>query len=194
MLQGLLGGDAVQRIRRQVAQRAAGGGEDDAADLLVLFAPEALPDGAVFGVHRAELAATTVGRGAHESAGHDDDLLVGEGDSAATLQGDQGWLEPGAAGGADDEHVDVRVGGHLLHWRDLGAHLAGDRGEAVPRAVAVGSGANETRAKLARLLGEELKIAAGGKRFDPEAVGEGADDVQRLGADASSAAEQREAD
>ena len=67
----------------EVAEGAAAGREHDAADAVILLAPEALPDGGVLAVDRAEVASAGDHGATDEVPGHDERLLVGDGDGLA---------------------------------------------------------------------------------------------------------------
>ena len=60
MVERLLGRDIGELVGGQMTQRAARGGEEDAADFVTLLAPETLPDGGVLRVDRSELPAAAV--------------------------------------------------------------------------------------------------------------------------------------
>ena len=133
-----------------------------------------------------------VGGGADEVAGHDDDFFVGEGDGGAAVEGGEGGFKAGAAGGGDDEEVDVGVGGDVVHGGDVGAGVVGD-GLDAGEIIVGGVGPDPAGMKFTGLLLEEVEVAAGGEGADLKAIGQGADDVEGLDADAAGAAEEGEA-
>ena len=115
MVECLLRRYAGEFIGRQMTQSAAGSCEQNAADLVVLLAPQALPDGGVLRVDRSQLPAAAVDGVADELSGHDHDFLVGQSDRAAAFERCQRRLQTGAASSADDQHVAVRIRCHLVH-------------------------------------------------------------------------------
>ena len=147
----------------------------------------------MLGVDGAELAAAGVGGRADQRTGHDDDFFVGERDIGTATEGGEGWFEAGATRGADDEHVAVGVGGHVVHRADFCAHVTGDGLEFGRRsAVGVGCGPEVAGAEFAGLSFEQGEVASGGEAEDAVALGHRADDIKGLGADAAGGAEQDE--
>src|SRR4030043_468010 len=69
MTQRLVGCYTGQVVQGEVAEGAAGARKDDAGDAGPVFAPEALPDGAVLAVDGAQLGAMLAGGGPHPEAG-----------------------------------------------------------------------------------------------------------------------------
>ena len=182
VVEGLLGGDVGELVCGEMAQSAARGGEQDAADLVAAFAPEALPDGGVLGVDGPELSAASVDGVADELSGHDDDFLVGQGDGSAALEGGEGGFEPGASGGADDEDVAVGIGGHLVHGGESAAAVGCDLRQS---GSVVGCSPDVSGVELVGLGLEGVEVSSGGESKEVEAAGHCSDDIEGLSADAA---------
>ena len=97
-----------------MAEGAAGGGEEDAPDGLVLAA-HALPHGAGLAVDGQDLDAVSVRLRHDDVARHDDDFLVGEGDALPGVERLERGLEALAADRPDHDGVDVFAPDHFLH-------------------------------------------------------------------------------
>ena len=80
MLQGLFGADLRKLAEGRLAERAAGGGEDQALNFFGFAGAEALVDGVVFAVD-GEQHDFVFGDGGHDDfAGGDQDFFIGERD------------------------------------------------------------------------------------------------------------------
>jgi hypothetical protein len=85
--QRVTGCHVLEVARRQVAERAAGGRENEFLDGGDVLAPKALPDGAVLAVDGAQFAAVALRLLSDDGASHDEHFLVGERDSLAGAEG-----------------------------------------------------------------------------------------------------------
>jgi len=70
--------DALERVARVIAERAAGRGQDQPLDLVRLPSMQALVNRVVLAVHRQDRHAAAAGRLRHERAGHHQHFLVRE--------------------------------------------------------------------------------------------------------------------
>ena len=115
MREGLVGLHAGKFFERRGAERASGGGEDEAADFFVFAGAEALVDGVVFAIDGDDFGAALVGRGDNDFAGGDEDFLIGEGDFFAGLDGFVGGFEADDADSGGDDCVGFGNGGDGFH-------------------------------------------------------------------------------
>ena len=188
---GLLGSDAAERVGGPLAERAAGGRQHEALDRVARLADEALEQRRVLRVDRDDDGAGPRGGGLDERAGHDERLLVGEGDRLAGLGGRERGAEAGGPDDGRDHDVDLGRLGELTDGVGAGGDLDVGVGEGVaevPEAGLVGDhGALGTNA--AGLLREFLPARAGRERRDPELVREERGDLERLDADRARRAE-----
>ena len=98
MLERLLQRDLLHLRERPGAERAAGGGEHDAAHVLAPTRAQGLKDRVVLGIDRQHDGACR-GRASHEQrAGADQALLVGERDGGAALDRGERRSQTGRAG------------------------------------------------------------------------------------------------
>jgi hypothetical protein len=172
--------DFREVARGHIAERAARCRQHKPVDSRDVLAPQALPDRAVLAVDGPQLATALLRRLGHDVPGHDEHFLVGEGYRLARPERRQRRHEPGHAGRGDDDEVDRRIGGDLLHGRP--ARLRAGRRLELHVACAV-LAPDEGRLELARLVLEEGVVAAAGQPDDAEAAGEPPDDIERLAPD-----------
>ena len=194
MLQGLGDGDGGQLIGGELAEGAAAGGEEDAADLAVAVAFQALEDGVVLAVHGQEVHVFPLGGLRDGLAGHDEDLLAGDGEVHATLDGGEGGGEPGGADDGDEDHVGLAS----VHEVDeaLGAGVKGDAVRELRlrfgRRGGIGEG-DVLHAGLDGLLDEGIRAAVRGEADDLHALGEVTGHFEGAGADGTGGAEKDDA-
>ena len=179
MPKGLLRRHAFDFLQRRRAEGAAGRGNQQPQNLVVL-ALKALPDGAGFAVYGQHLAAVPGFVFFDEPSGHHDGFLVGQSDRLSRLQCAQSRNQPHAPHKGHHHLVHLVQGNHFLHGREERAReLAGDGG----RAPDVG------RAEFGRLLLEQLRVVAPGQPDYLELMGESPHDVQGLSAYGAGGAE-----
>src|SRR5579863_10335099 len=107
VLEGLLGRDGCELIERELAERAARGGEPDGLDFVVGAGAQALVDGVVLAVNGQDRDAEAAGSGGEDFAGGDHALLVGEADGLSGEDSGVGGFETGDADDRGDDEVDV---------------------------------------------------------------------------------------
>ena len=205
--QRLLGGHVGQLGPAAAAERTAGRGQHQPADLVGPPGPQALGQGRVLGVHRHDLPGPRALL--DERAADDQRLLVGQRQRAAGVQGGQRGGQPGRAGQPVED--DVRgPGGHLGGGVGAGQHLRqpgrallpavrrGGRVQGVlqvPRHGRPGHG-DDLDVELEGLLGEQVdargRATTGGQAHHPEPVRVAPDHVHRLGADRARGPEQHD--
>ncbi|MDQ0765482.1 hypothetical protein QF027_008117 [Streptomyces canus] len=191
----VLAGDVGDLFARPAAEGAAGGGDDQLADVGAGAGGECLEEGGVLGVNRDDLAG--LGQRLDQGAADDQRLLVGEGEGAAGFEGGEGRREADGAGDAVEDGVARRRGqprGGVRAGQDLGQVSLGaveprQRLAQFGHDVLAGDG-DRGDLQPVRLLGEQPDPAAGGgEGRDPEAVGVAQDQVDGLGADGPGGAE-----
>ena len=183
MAEGLFGGYGVQLVQGGAAEGAAAGGDQEAADVVVL-ALEALPDGAGFAVHGEDDAAVFGFGGLEHRAGHNDGFLVGEGDLLAGAEGGQGGGQADGAHQGDHYLVDFGQGDHFVHWQQGGAGGQRRRRGGAPDVAGV---------EFGDLFQQEAGVGAGGEAHYLELVGESPHDVQGLPSDGAGGAQNDDA-
>mmetsp|Transcript_17510 Transcript_17510/g.41430 ORF Transcript_17510/g.41430 Transcript_17510/m.41430 type:complete len:314 (-) Transcript_17510:82-1023(-) len=197
---GILLAHLEQLVLAQVAEGAAAGREDDAAQSPLRHALQALEDGRVLGVGGEHVDPVLLDEGEDDGAAADEGLLVGEGDVLPELDGRDGGLEARRADDAGNDRVGRVDGGDgvdaLGTVEDLG-HRAGVAGrlEAVGHLFrCLGSlHRHDLGLVLGHLLGHQLGIAPGAQGVDDEVVRAGVDDVERLRPDGARRAQQGQA-
>jgi len=96
---------------RGVAERAAAGGEEEAANMGRIAPFQALKDGVMFAVHREDVDPFAPGGFHDDLARHDEDLLAGDGEILPCFDGGQGGAQPANAHDGDENHVRLRQRG-----------------------------------------------------------------------------------
>ena len=208
MLERLLGRHRGQLCRRGVEERAARGREDEGGDVVHGFADQALPDGRMLRVDRAqpgERARVRVGlvRGGpgggqrarqrhHEVAAGDERLLVGRGHDLPCAQCREHRAQADDPARADDDEVDVVACRERLEGvRATDALRAGRQVQAGYRRPV--SERDGRRTQPGGLLGEERAIRTGRERDDPERLRVAREDIHSLAADRTGGADQGDA-
>ena len=197
MGEGLFGSDGGEIFQGRFAEGAAGGGEDEAADLLGRAAAEALVNGVVLAIHGQEFAAGFVGRGHDQFAGGDEDFLVGKGDLLAKAHSFVGGLEADDANGGGNDDIGLGMSAYSAHaftavvnFRRAEALLAEEASE-LGGAGGIADG-NEIGGVALDLSKEFFKVGARSQRGNAEALGQGLDDGEALPADGACGAENGE--
>jgi hypothetical protein len=130
MPQGRFRGDAAHLLQFQVAERSAGGGEDDLVDSLGVAIRHRLHDRVMLGIDGQQGGTRIRHRAQHHLPGRNQGFLIGEGDGAAIADRRQRGFQPDHAG--DGGHRPVgRNAGSLDHRRTAGGTFkagAGQRG------------------------------------------------------------------
>mmetsp|Transcript_1180 Transcript_1180/g.4669 ORF Transcript_1180/g.4669 Transcript_1180/m.4669 type:complete len:477 (-) Transcript_1180:87-1517(-) len=194
---GVLLGTAEHLLVRDVAERAAGGGEDDSAKRVLGQALDALENSGVLRVRGEDLHSVLHGEGHDGGPARDERLFVGEADVLARLDGGDGGGQARASDNAGDRGVHVLVPRHLDHAllavQKLGrgtVHVLDHLAKLLEiRAVADG---DHLGLELLDLLREHVQVLARAQRHDLELVGVLLRDVQRLRADGAGGAQQRD--
>ena len=163
-----------ERLERDVAERAPGCGQRDAAHRRELLPRHALPERVVLAVDGTEPLPRSAGEPADEVAGGDQHLLVREGNSLAVLEGGDRRPQGGDAGRRDEHEIGVGIG-----------RERGERG---------GSQSGARGRELHRELGEHVGVAIRAERDDLQAIGVRAHHVEGLPSDGPRRAEDREPD
>jgi len=199
VLEGVGGRDVREAFLRPIAESAAGGGEDDAADAGLRVALEALEDGVVLGVDGEEFDVVLARGGHDELAGEDEDFLGSEREVfAGGDRGERGF----EAGGADDRDEDDVGLGERREFDEAGEAAvefrAGRERAGVGRGFRGGVGAivkdGDVRdLEVAGDLRESLVVLAGGDADELKFVAVGGDDAERVFADGAGGAEEDEA-
>ena len=197
MSESLGGSDGFEGLERRFAERATGGGEDDAANLGVGSGAETLVDGVVFTVDGEEFPAGFGGSGHNEFTSGNKDFFVGKSDGAAEFDGFVGGFESNDTDGGGNDNVGVRMsadGEHALASMMDGGEsdslFAKAAGEFVGE-LRSGDG-NKFRMVALDLRKEFIKIGAGGEGEDLELAGERFDDGEGLAADGAGRTEDGE--
>ena len=165
MCERLLGRDVLELGARAAAERAARAGEHERVDLLRLASLEALEERRVLAVDRQDPAAAPLARGERELSGGDEALLVREREVDAVLERPERRVDSGEADDGVEDDVGLRA---LEQLGQVAADLLQRRVDVVERRRAGRRGAElELRMRL--------------------------DDLDRLAADRSRGAEQRDA-
>ena len=125
-------------------------------------------------VDRNDFSATGACRLGHESAGHDQGLLVGQGDALAGTKRRKGGVEPGRTHHGIDHDIRIGVG------RGLYQHLGATRPARIIRRARQPGVA---RLPLLHLGGEVVPIPPGGQGDQLEMLLVPAEHVQRAAAD-----------
>src|SRR5216683_853563 len=172
MVEGLLDGHLVEVDVGLRPERTAACGDDQAAHVVALFAPQTLPYGAVFGVDGPD--PLLAGDFHDQLARHHEHLFGRQGDLLPRMQSRHGGRERPRPRDGHDHDVAPRVGDHGLDLR-VEVRLAGAALDEV-LGLAVGR---------AHALGEAEQL---------EALWVAVDHVQRLPADRTGGAEQRDVD
>ena len=174
-------------------ERAAARGQDDALDGGALLEGEDLEDGVVLAVHRQEPRAAALRLVGDERAGADERLLVGERHHDAAAHRRHGGCKPGRS---DDRRHDPGGGarGGLDHGGGAGPGLdpaTGERRLQNPILRIVGH-RGVARAEAARLFGQEGRVLVRDQRLDLVRVGIGRQKLDRVAADRTGRAENRD--
>ena len=111
MTQGLLRGDRGEIPGPGFAERATRTGEDQALHGGGILPLQALEDGVVLAVDGKDAATGTGGGRHHLLAGHDKDLLAGDGEILSGCKGGERGLESGRADDGDKDQVGTGMGG-----------------------------------------------------------------------------------
>ena len=151
-------GDVGELVAGPTPERAAAGGEHDAAQLGGISAAvgaEALVDRAVLAVDRDQLGARGAPGPLHDRTGGDQRLLVGEREAAAGLERGERHGEPGEADDAVDHDVGLGADGRqgVGAGDELGA--VREQRRELRRLRLVGEG-HDLGAELGRLLRQRL--------------------------------------
>ena len=186
---------ASSRLGR-LAERAAGGREQDAVHVAAVVADQALEDRAVLGVDRQQRdAARPRGRG-HEAARHHQRLLVGERHGAPGLDGGHRRQQAGAADERRDHDVGVDVAGQRHQPVGAGEQLRARRRQQ-PRQPIAGVRVEQrdgARRVLAAEVGDALDVRAARREArHRELVGEARHELERAQTDGAGRAEERDA-
>ena len=184
-LQGLFERGRAHRFERPGAERAAGGGDHDAADVLARAGAERLEDRVVLGIDRQHARAVGSSRTHEHSAGADEALLVGERNGRAPLGGGERGLQPDRA--ADRSHHPV--GRPLRRLRSAPPRRWPPRCRSPParpstRHRPAGSATAAKRAPRSRAsLASAVALRLRGHRFDPIAAVAALEQIDGAGAD-----------
>ena len=167
MLERLLERGGPHRLARPGAERTAGRGDHDAADVLARPRGQRLEDRVVLGIDRQHVRAMG-GSGAHEhAAGANQTFLVGERDGRAALDRGERGLQSDRA--ADRRHHPIRRPLRRLDHGGLAARsLDAGAGQRVLE-LAIGRRIGhdrKARVQLARDLRQIRGILVGGHRLD----------------------------
>ena len=185
---GHLGRDAARFFARPAAERAAGAGEQDLAQL-ALPAGQALEDGRVLGIDRHDLRAAFPGAAHDDVARAHERLLIGQRDAAALFNGRERRPQADRAGHCRDDGVRVREHRRLAQ----GVFPASDGNIRIGERDAQRLGrrlirhGDERRVQAARLLFGELNITVRRQRAHVQA--QMLRDGNSLAADAAGGAE-----
>ena len=175
VIERVLDGDGGKALLGRLAEGAAGSREEDPVHLSTLVALETLKDGAVLGANGEERHLAPARRGRHETARHDERLLVGNGHGLAGFEGGHGRQEPRPAHDGGEHHVGVDLAREGLEparaGQDLGSRVRQRARYAVDRALV------DQREGLGPVDAAELDHqirarAPRGQPFDAEDVGE----------------------
>ena len=146
----------------------------------------------MFGVHRAEFGAecsSGIEGGTHGRPADDQRLLVRDGDTLPGAQGGNRRGERREPAGSDEDDIDVITDGHHIE------RLPGGGGFGAQRVgVAAGTCEEGGRGELACLVVQQARVAACGECDHLEGIGQRAHDIERLLADGTGGAEDREPD
>ena len=186
MLQGLGGCDALQLVERERAEGAAAGCQDEFF-YWAYFAHEALEDGAVLAIDGQQRHLVLQAEAGDEFAGHNERLLVGQGDGLACLDGADGGAQTAEAhkGRQHDvhrphlHHLAEGVGSRIDLYRFVLQGLAD---------VVVLAFVGDDHALGPELLGlpdEQVSVGTGRQHVCLEEVRVLGDDFERLSADAT---------
>ncbi len=196
MREGGVDGDLAEGRDVAPQERPAGGGEDDALDLVMAAAADRLVHGVVLGVDRKDLASMLPRGLGHQVARGDEDFLVRDADALAAEEGVVDGRNPGRADDRRDHGVRAGVrrdrARPLAAADDLGRVLGSEK-LAKARLVGLVAEGDELRAVAADLFGEDLDVAPRGEGDDLQPVGEGVDDRESAAADGAGGAEDRDA-
>jgi len=111
VVQRLLDRDPIEVQVGVGPERPARRRDDEAAHVLALLAPQALPDGAVLGIHGPD---PMFAGGSHDQvSGHDQHLFGRQRNDLARFQRGQRRRQGSSAGDGDDHDIAPRVGDHL---------------------------------------------------------------------------------
>ena len=186
MLQGLGGCDALQLVERERAEGAAAGRQDEFF-YWAYFAHEALEDGAVLAIDGQQRHLVLQAEAGDEFAGHDERLLVGQGDGLARLDGADGGAQTAEAhkGRQHDVHRP-----HLHHLAEgIGSRIDLYRFvlQGLADVVVLALVGNHHARGLIRLglPDEQVGIPSSRQHVCLEEVAVLGDDLKRLRADAS---------
>jgi len=114
MLESLLWCHGLKGFGGSVAERAAGGSEEELTDLMITAGAEALVGAVVFGVDGEEAVGAMLTGSLHdETTGGDKDFLIGQAHDLSPFHSLVGSLEPGDADNGGHDDVDFRGGGYF---------------------------------------------------------------------------------
>ena len=193
MRQRLRGRDGREGRGIPIAKRSAAGRHDETAQARTSLPAQTLMDGGVLAVDGQDLGSRGARQFHQELAGHDQGLLVGQGEILAALEDAPRGFHAGRTDDPVNGQVELGLTGHFAQCLRAGAqrHPLGQR-----LAQRIGRGRIRDRhdrgSKFASLLGERLPGSAGGERPHAQPVGVIAHDVERLGPDRAGAAEEGE--
>ena len=197
MFERVGGRDGAECFDGHIAERAAAGGERDAAHARVRVALEALENSVVLAVDGQNFRAAGRRGGEDVLAGEDEDFLRREREVFAGLERGEGRFETGGADDSDEDDVgagqlrefdeageaadETSVGGKGRGMRSRGGESGVIKNADVAHAVSAGDG------------GEFFPVAAGGDGDELEFVGVRGDDAQGVFTDGAGGAEEDDA-
>ncbi len=196
MIQRLGGSHSCHLFFRGVAEGAAGGGEDQLADIRPRARAQALVSAVVFAVNRDQLRAVAADGIHHQPAAGDQSLFVGQTHALAGAHGFIGGFEPGDADDGGDDDAGFACGGHADVGIPAGQQFRACRTalfQLRPQALQSSRIGHHGHfgLKLGDLRGQFGGVPAGHQRKDAKMAAVAPDHVQGAPPDASRRTEER---
>ena len=193
VFEGLFEGDVFDIRGGGGAEGAAGGGEDESFDRIVLIPLETLENGVVLAIDRKNFDPFAFS-GIHDGlSGHDEDLFTGNGEIFSRLnRGERGSKSSGSDDG-NENHISLRHRGELDEslFATVARDIGGDLSFEIGNESGVKAG-DRFRFPGMRLFCEEFRLTIRSKSDDLHSLGDIKSDLEGAESDGASGTEDHE--